>query len=151
MPLPFLTDFTDSIAIFLATNSSVPWDSKHLISKEIKTQLRKINILLDTGVGETFPTKRNQRVALSQQHPCVRGAEADICTGDTVQDFCRENSIFNCKKNASSNQHSWSRPGEIVSLSVDKSGNFIVPDEKGAEKTPSTNASTLFTRSPHGL
>jgi len=60
LALPFLRAFTSLLAGFMQQKTPDPWDSKHVISTEIKEQLVEVRFLMENWSGRPFPVKASR-------------------------------------------------------------------------------------------
>jgi hypothetical protein len=138
LALPFLRAFTTLLVNFLATKSGDSWDSRHIISPEIKGELLQVKTLLESWGGRPFVAKPSRTLHSDSSDTGWGGI--DPASGQFVQEFWRENSHLhiNVKEMAAAinTVQSLAKPGENVLLCVDNQVLFYYLQKGGGRKNP---------------
>jgi hypothetical protein len=136
--MPFLRAFTGLLVQFLANTSSHPWDSKHLIPRTIKDQLKEIKILLENWSGRNFP--QNPSRFLHSDSSTHGWGGVDVHHGNFIQEYWRDLTPLHINKKeliaAINTVQSLSKEGETVSLSVDNQVIYYYLTKGGGRKNP---------------
>ena len=138
LALPFLRAFTSLLANFLQEKSHEPWDSKHLISPDVKMQLQEIRSLLQNWSGRPFPAKATR--VLHSDSSTLGWGGIDVNSGEKIQEYWREKKELhiNVKEMAAAinTVRSLAKVGETVELCVDNQVIYYYLQKGGGRKNP---------------
>jgi hypothetical protein len=146
LALPFLRAFTGDLVEFLAKKAQDSWDSKHLISPEIKGELKKVRELLEFWSGRPFPQKAT-RILHSDSSDLGWGG-LDPISGEKIQEYWRDKKDLHINvkemEAAINTVRSLSKRNETVELNVDNQVIYYYLSKGGGRKTPSTKCCSPF-------